>query len=272
MNNIAIAKDAIRITDEKKYSIDEKIYLLPDLDYAAVEVYSQKIGRELLEWDISAKFSEEMCGISVTNEDSFSAASRLENPFVMNFANAHKAGGGFMLGANAQEEALCRCSTLYASISSDNAKEMYRYNNAHISSVESDYMLYSPQVCVFRDEKCRLLTEPFMAAVVTVAAPNRNGAAILATDKKLAETMTRRIRIMLRIAAKKGHRNLVLGAWGCGAFRNNPRKVAEYFRKVLVDEEYGRCFDEVCFAVYGKEDGRNITEFRNVFNKNTRGD
>lgn len=271
MNNIAIAKETIKITNDRKYAVNGEEIALPDVDFSAVEVISPDCGANLLGEEISGNFGE-MCRITVTNEDSFQAAGRYENPFVMNFANAHNAGGGFMLGANAQEEALCRCSTLYASITADKAGEMYRYNNTHISSVASDYMLYSPQVCVFRDEKCKLLTEPFMAAVVTVAAPNRNGAAILATDKKLAETMKRRIRIMLRIAAKKGHRNLVLGAWGCGAFRNNPRKVAEYFRKVLVDEEYGRCFDEVCFAVYGKEDGRNITEFRNVFNKNTRGD
>lgn len=265
MNNIAIARETIKITEEKKYITAGEEILLPDIDFSAVEVISPEAGEKLLEWDISEKFNGNMCRFTVTNEDSFQAAKRYENPFVMNFANAHKAGGGFMLGANAQEEALCRCSTLYASISSDRAGEMYCFNNTHLSSVESDYMLYSPQVCVFRDENCQLLKEPFMAAVMTVAAPNRNGAAMFATDKKLAETMMRRIRIMLRIAAKYRHRNLVLGAWGCGAFRNNPRKVAEYFRVILVDEGYGKCFDEVCFAVYGRDDGRNITEFRNAF-------
>ena len=265
MNNIAIAKETIKIIEEKKYfSVGEGIFL-PDIDFSAVEVISPEVGETLLEWDLSEKFGDDMCLFTVTNEDSFQAARRYQNPFVMNFANAHKAGGGFMLGANAQEEALCRCSTLYASISSEKAGEMYRYNNTHLSSVDSDYMLYSPSVCVFRDEKCNLIKEHFMAAVMTIAAPNRNGGAMFTGEKKLAETMMRRIRIMLRVAVKNGHRNLVLGAWGCGAFRNNPRNVAEYFRSILIDEGYGRCFDEVCFAVYGKEDGRNITEFRNAF-------
>jgi uncharacterized protein (TIGR02452 family) len=60
---------------------------------------------------------------------------------------------------------------------------------------------------------------------------------------------------------------MVLGAWGCGEFGNSPKDVAGYFRKVIIDEGYGKCFDEICFAVYGKEDGKNITEFRKVFSE-----
>ena len=87
---------------------------------------------------------------------------------------------------------------------------------------------------------------------------------MLAGEKKIAETFMRRIRIMLRAAEKYGYTELVLGAWGCGAFGNPPEKVAEYFRKILVDEGYGRMFNEVCFAIFGPEDGRNITAFRKV--------
>ena len=89
--------------------------------------------------------------ISIVAKDSFQAAGEFENPLVMNFANAHKPGGGFEMGATAQE--------------------MYRYNNSHVSSIESDYMLVS-RVCVFRNEKCELLKQPFMTGVITVPAPN----------------------------------------------------------------------------------------------------
>lgn len=263
MNGIAIAKETIKITKEKQYILDGAVVTLPQVNYEDVVVYSPKDGAELLEWDISEKFGEKMCRISIVNEDSFQAGRRFENPLVMNFANAHNPGGGFLLGAAAQEEALCRCSTLYKSITSSKAGEMYRYNNTHISSVESDYMLLSPKVCVFRDERCEFLKTPVMAAVITLPAPNRYGAAIAASHHKIEETMVRRIRIMLRIAAKNGYQNLVLGAWGCGAFGNNPKEVAKYFKMVLVDEGYGKCFEEVCFAIYGKPDGKNITAFRN---------
>lgn len=73
------------------------------------------------------------------------------------------------------------------------------------------------------------------------------------------------MRIMFRIAAKHGHRNLILGAWGCGAFGNNPNDVASDFKTVLVDEHYGKFFDEVCFAVYGCASSANVRAFYAVF-------
>lgn len=265
MNNIDIAKQTIKITAARCYDVGGETVQLPPHDFDYVEVYSPDDGAKLLSEDISDWFDGDICKISVTNKDSFQAAAELEDPLVMNFANAHVAGGGFKLGANAQEEALCRCSTLYASISSSKAAEMYRYNNTHLGMVESDYMLLSPEVCVFRSADCELLEKPFRAAVITVPAPNKRCAALLAGEKKIAETMTRRIRIMLRIAAKNKYKNLVLGAWGCGAFGNPPEKVSGYFRNVLVNEEYGRCFDKVCFAIYGSPDGKNISAFMKTF-------
>jgi len=94
---------------------------------------------------------------------------------------------------------------------------------------------------------------------------NRRGAVVFASRKTIQETMLRRIRIMLCIAAGKGHKNLVLGAWGCGVFGNHPTEVAGYFKTVLVEEEYGRFFEEVCFAVYGNTEGRNIHAFQEEF-------
>ena len=103
-----------------------------------------------------------MCKIKIVNSDSFQAGRNYDNPLVMNFANAHHPGGGFLLGANAQEEFLCRCSTLYASLTSETASEMYRYNNSRISKVESDYMLLSPDVVVLRDEYYNLLESVYI--------------------------------------------------------------------------------------------------------------
>ena len=142
---------------------------------------------------------------------------------------------------------------------------MYKYNNTHASRVESDYMLISPNVVVFRDEKYNFLEQPVVMGVVTVPAPNRYGAAMLAGAELIENTFVTRIRIMLTAAVKYGYKTLVLGAWGCGAFGNKPEDVAQYFKKVIVEEEYGKCFDEICFAIYGSENGRNITTFRSVF-------
>ena len=272
MNYIKIAQDSLKITKNKKYSIGTTEVKLPDIDYENVIAFSPEDGASLLvdnETTINTmkEQGDSNCKIVITSEDSFQAASRYTNALVMNFANAHCPGGGFLMGATAQEEALCRCSTLYASITSSEAGAMYKYNNTHINSVESDYMLLSPNVCVFRDARCELLEKPFVTGVITLPAPNRIGAAMFTPVKKISEAMTRRIRIMLLIAKEYGYKDIVLGAWGCGAFHNDPMEVAGCFKKVIIEEGYGMFFDEICFAIYGKEDGKNIIEFRKCFQK-----
>jgi len=263
MNNILIAQETKRIINEGQYELAGEIIKLPAMDYERVDVISPQRGEEMILAN-SEKNKASLNNIFIFPEDSFQAARRYDNPLVMNFANAHRPGGGFELGATAQEEALCRCSTLFASISSDKAKEMYQNNNLHAIPVESDYMLLS-EVCVFRNEKCELLKEPFMAGVITVPAPNRIGLAALTPTEKINAAMIKRIQIMLLVAKEHNYKSLVLGAWGCGAFHNNPENVAKCFRTVLEDYGYANYFDNICFAIYGSENGRNITAFRKCF-------
>ena len=259
---VSIANETIYITQKKEYQFNGDWIRMPDANYKEVLVYTPDAGDILLKEDITKYQKTNMCSFEVCNDDSFAAAAKYEKPLVMNFANAFQAGGGFKHGARAQEEALCRCSTLYASISSPMAVQMYSYNKSKKNPLTSDYMLLSPSVCVFRDKDCELLKEPFMASVITIPAPNRNGEAMHENRDRIEETMKRRIRIMFHIALQKGYTNLILGAWGCGAFGNDPYDVAEYFRSILIDEEYGKCFENVCFAVFDKEDGINISAFR----------
>ena len=265
MNNISAAQETIKITSERRYELNGSIVEFPDIDFEATDVITPEEGRKLIDSDMTSYMSDKLCRITINTKDTFEAGRAYDNALVMNFANAHNPGGGFKMGANAQEEALCRCSTLYASITSKAAGEMYSYNNSHMSRVESDYMLISPNVIVFRDKDLSLLAEPVVMGVVTVPAPNRRGAAVFASSKIIEETFIRRIRIILRAAAVRGYKTLVLGAWGCGAFGNSAEDVASCFKKVIIDEKMGYAFDEICFAIYGREDGRNITAFRDCF-------
>jgi len=265
MNCFAVAQDTLRILRDRKYEVGGKTVCLPDTSFEEVIAYDPECGEAL----IDVKKSPDRSGrIVVTREDSYEAAARYEKPLVMNFANSLHPGGGFKMGANAQEEALCRASTLYASIASETGKMMYEYNATHPSKVSSDYMLLSPTVFVFRGPEGDLLEKLFSVAVITVPAPNRAGAAFGIPLAKTAEAMEKRIRIMLSVAYENNYKNLVLGAWGCGAFRNEPKHVAEHFRKILIDEGYAKYFDEICFAVYCKpnqRESRNLRAFRLAF-------
>lgn len=265
IKNIAVARETVSIIKKGRYEAGGREVAFNPAEHTQVKVYTPQMGEELLNKDFASLKRRTPCAAEVVNADSFEAAEDMDRSLVMSFANAFKAGGGFALGAAAQEEALCRCSTLYASISSERAAEMYRYNILHLSRTASDYMLLSENVLVFRDAGLKLLPEPFTAGVITVPAPNRRGMAFLASAKLIEETMLRRIRILLAIAAENSYRNLVLGAWGCGAFGNDPFDVAGYFRRALFDEGRAYLFDRVKFAVHGPKDGKNFRAFKDVF-------
>lgn len=264
MNNISIANETLKIIKNGGYTLNGREIKFPGGGYSAVWVYSPE---RLAAVTLPAPEKEELCRFEVINADSFEAAKKFKYPLVMNFANSHVPGGGFKLGATAQEEALCRNSTLYASIGSDAAKEMYSYNIKHFSPLDSDYLLISPDVWVFRSPDGKKLETPYKAAVVTIPAPNKRGAAILTPQDKIDDIMLHRIRLMLKAAVENKFKTLVLGAWGCGAFGHDPEKVSRYFGRILVDEEYGKYFDTVCFAIYGRPDGKNYTAFKNIFGK-----
>lgn len=266
-NNILIANQTLQIIKEGSYSIGGRTIELIPGDYSGVKVYTPELAEGLLHQREKDSFSHEQgthsCSFYLVKEDSFQAAAKYAHPLVMNFANAHQPGGAFRLGATAQEEALCRNSTLYASLTSDKASEMYQYNRRHLSPTDSDYMLLSSEVCVFRDVQCDLLEVPYMVSVITLPAPNKRGAAMLTSQKKIDMVMKRRIRIMLGIAAENNYQSLVLGAWGCGAFGHDARKVAGYFKEILVDEQYEEYFENVVFAILS---GKNkLDAFAKVF-------
>lgn len=207
-------------------------------------------------------YASDRCQFRLTNQDSLSVQSDL----VLNFANAVHPGGGYLTGANAQEEALCRQSTLYASISSREAAEMYIFNRESHSSTDSDYMLLSPCVEVFRDVDCNLLSKPYTTAVITAPAPDLHGRGAGVSETDLCILMTERIRNLLYAAAYYGYRNITLGAWGCGAFGHNPYDMARHFRKVLIGEKMYEFFDSVTFAILDKtKKSNNYIAFEQVF-------
>lgn len=192
--------------------------------------------------------------VEVTGETTLAAARRLGGDVAcLVFASARNPGGGFLNGAQAQEESLARASALHACQQA--APQFYRIHRQQADLRYSDRVIYSPAVPVFRDDDGTLLSRPYLVSFLTAAAPNL--AAINATQPDSAATVpdvlgTRAARV-LQIAAAHRHRRLVLGAWGCGVFGNDPAVVASAFAKAL---DQARWFEQVVFAVYDRQPAR----------------
>jgi uncharacterized protein (TIGR02452 family) len=167
---------------------------------------------------------------------------------VLNFASARNPGGGYVRGARAQEEDLCRCSALYRCI--EPHRGYYQANRKQRSKLYTDHIIWSPIVPFVRDDvEYRYLDEPVPLSVITAPAPNAG--ALDAYDKpKLEETMRRRAGYVLAVAQAHGARNLVLGAWGTGVFKNDPELVADAFGQWLESPAFDGQFDRVVFAIY----------------------
>jgi uncharacterized protein (TIGR02452 family) len=213
--------------------------------------------------------------IEVTGEGSLTAARRLaaHGPVaVLNFASARNVGGGYVGGARAQEEDLCRQALLYPCLLQ--APEYYEAHRASDDLLYSDRVIWSPDVPVHRGERGELLARPFAASFLTSPAPNAGALLRREPDAapRIRAALARRSGRVLGVAAQSSARQLVLGAWGCGVFRNDPREVAEAFRAWLAPGgEYHGVFDRVVFAVWDRnEPSANRSAFEQTFVAATR--
>lgn len=166
---------------------------------------------------------------------------------VLNFASAKNPGGGFLNGAKAQEESLTVSGTLYPTLTAH--EEYYKENRAHRSMMYLDYGIYSPEVIFFRDGAFRLTETPVKASVLTLPAVNMGQVLLKGENAEQAKrVMRRRMKLALGIFAEQEAKHLVLGAYGCGVFRNDPREVAAWWRELL-EEGMGQYFASVFHAV-----------------------
>lgn len=204
--------------------------------------------------------------VTVTNESTIEAAMRLKdnNACALNFASAKHPGGGFLRGCLAQEESIARSSALYHTliVHPEFYEENKRSQKENIG-LYLNYAIYSPDVPIFKMDNGELLEEPFTVSILTSPAPNRN--AIVSDieindeiegtiDILINNVFDKRIRQVLNIMADNGHRTIILGAWGCGAFGNDPGVVANLFANCLEETPY---FDNIIFAIY--DDPNSIT-------------
>ena len=189
--------------------------------------------------------------IEVRNETTLAGARRLYEATgrvaALNFASAKNPGGGFRGGSEAQEESLARSSGLFPTL---DGSPYYEVHRAKRDPVYTDHLIVSPDVPVFRGDDGARLETPWPCTFVTSPAVNRGA---LERSVDIAAIMGRRIALVLDAMAEAEHHSIVLGAWGCGVFRNEPSEIAALFAEALRTTHRG-VFARVCFSVLDRND------------------
>ena len=241
----------------------ERVELQPQVEDA---VRNTQHFREGISPEVS--FQTRETRIEVRNETTFAAARRLEDrglkTMALNFASAKSIGGGWKNGARAQEECLCRGSALSKCLEAN--FEFYAFHRERGGGLYSDWMMLSPAVPVFRSDEPaeELLDSSWTTAFLTAAAPNFK-AVSFKQRAQIPALFASRIEKVLAIGVAGGFDAVVLGAWGCGAFGNDPNQIAPLFAQALGGPFRG-AFAHVAFAVLDhSDDDAMIEPFRRAF-------
>ena len=279
MNNQEIAKQTLKIIEQEKYRTPEghTIDLSEDISYCLAHTVCygpdqlSTIQRRISKRKISRVRKTDL---KVRNETTLQGSRRLareehyEKIGVLNFASARNPGGGFMKGAQAQEESLARSSALYPSLRQ--CPEYYEYHRSHRSTLYSDRMIWSPGCPVLRTDDGTLLNKPYKVDFITSPAPNAGAVRQNEPENvsKIESVLRERSAKLLALAAHHDCEALILGAWGCGVFKNDPEVVARIFRDHLGQTgAFHNTFHKVLFSVLDTTDAQKIiTPFRAAFN------
>lgn len=244
-----------------EHSIKESFLLNPEQGEKLLDVY--KLPKHGFDRDLAKK------NFDVWNCSSVDAILKLSEEgkkdiAVLNFASAKNPGGGFLNGAMAQEESLAASSCLYKTLTAH--EEYYKNNRLCNTMMYTDYAIYSPDVAFFRDGRFKLLKEPVMASILTLPAVNMGQVLLKGENEKEAEQiMKRRMKLSLAIFAEQKCKHLILGAYGCGVFRNDPNKIAAWWKELLEDFFWNK-FESIIFAVMDRSSSQNcIKAFQEIF-------
>lgn len=270
--NAAVASETMKIleqgfyTNSKEKHIDIKIFL--EQCKARTKFYTPQELSSLLDSLEPVSLSTK---IEVTGETSLEAARRLtsqsnEKVICLNFASAKNPGGGFLGGAQAQEKSLARSSGLYASLITQ--MKFYEFHRRQGNLLYSDHMIYSPAVPVFRNDDGGLLEHTYALSFITSPAPNAGAIAknTPSRSKEVHGVLQKRAAKVLTLAVSLGYKRIILGAWGCGVFRNSPKEVAEVFEELL-EGQFKNQFEQVTFAVFdNSKDQGTLKAFKKLEN------
>lgn len=251
MNKIERAKNAQQHTQEMQQKYSKEI---------AKSIAGSKIYTEMPE----IKTQNLTTQVDIVAMDTVSALYMYKTTYthiaLLNFASYTHAGGGYMLGSIAQEECLCQESDLYNILNAFEA-EYYQKNRADMhDGLYSNRGIYIPQV-VFCKDGC---TETVSADVITVAAPNKNRSNGKVTNEEQRKALRSRIDFLLGMGATNEVELLILGAFGCGAFGQNPIEVASIFKELL-ETKYKGVYKQIVYAIPLNVKNNNLEAFETVY-------
>lgn len=166
----------------------------------------------------------------------------------------------------AQEDCLCQSSNLLPCLKQQHLmKDYYMPHRIANDPMYSDKVIYTENITVFKmdDDIPKLMpsNEWFNVDVITCAAPNLRNVDNINEDK-LFSLFCRRIDAVLNTALSHKVDTVILGAWGCGAFKNSPEIVAKDFKKII-DEKYQTAFRNIVFAIKNSN-SNNFEMFKSV--------
>ena len=269
MDRKAVARETVKIMEQGYYELEGKqIDIGLDMETSIKHSFllTPQQGEVLLEkYSTSENVTSKNCTTYVENISTVDAIRKLagegkDDIGVLNFASAKNPGGGFLNGAMAQEESLAASSTLYKTLTAH--EEYYRNNRLQNSMIYTNYAIYSPDVVFFRDGRFRLVPSAVRASVLTLPAVNMGQILLKGEDEtKAKQAMRQRMKLALAIFAEQGAKHLVLGAYGCGVFRNDPKLVAAWWKDLLA-EVMSQYFDTIFYAVFDRsKNGECINAF-----------
>lgn len=278
--DINMFEDTMQILKQGFYEKDSrKIPLkLSTADMQSIQVYlpdDVKAICDNTEYKSTAADSES-CVHSCENIDSYALARKrvdegISKVLVLNLASPVHPGGGVRRGARAQEEDLCRKSSLLLSLESKTASRYYEYNKSLHSFMGSDALMLTPSVEIIKDENGVLLDDSVVVSVLTCAAPKVSGGKEGMSEAAYRQLVYNRIVGMLKSAAFFGYRHLILGAWGCGAYGNDASVISDLFRRTLNELDYNGfkerdLFSRIDFAVLDRTPAQfNYKQFKRNF-------
>ncbi|MCD8328939.1 MAG: TIGR02452 family protein [Ruminococcus sp.] len=283
--NIDELNDTLSILDKGCYKKGDKTI---KLHYTKEQMQNTEV---FLPYDIEAlkanncigenKAAASQCSFSCENADSLALAqnkykalkeSGEANPeiLLLNLASATHPGGHTRQGASAQEEDLCRRTSLLLSLESEAAKKYYQYNETLKTRMGSDSIIFSPNVEVIKSVSDPL-DAPFPVSVISCAAPMVRLGLEGMSQQEYEAMLLNRINGILLVAASCGYRHLILGAFGCGIYGNDATLVSDLFARAIRyfsfnGKDSSQLFDSIQFAVLCRpEKDYNFKEFYRNF-------